>query len=205
MHPIGNRLSIIQELTMSIPTVAADLVARICRDATACSASDSIGVVAHDPLDGTVWVRMSSWACAKEALKALNAYGISGHDLEDSRLHVTGWDARLLHWRLGALLAGVDDLTTEWDATAEMVCYHHDRRVDAGIEPDPAEVLADVETALRSCVPIPHRAPHIQDVDTLLELITAAEDAYQQLIAQHVDYAEQALITHIVRARNGAA
>jgi len=36
-------------------------------------------------------------------------------------------------------------------------------------------------------------------------LITAAEDAYQQLIAQHVDYAEQALITHIARARNGAA
>jgi len=190
---------------MSITTVAADLVARICRDATTCTANDSVGAVAHDPLDGTVWVRMSSWACAKEALKALNAYGISGHDLEDGRLHVTGWDARLLHWRLGALLAGVDDLTTEWDATVEMVCYHHDRRVDAGIEPDPAEVLDDVETVLRSCVPIPHRAPHIRDVDTLLELITAAEDAYQQLIAQHVDYAEQALITHIVRARNGAA
>jgi hypothetical protein len=29
-------------------------------------------------------------------------------------------------------------------------------------------------------------------------LITAAEDAYQQLIAQQVDYAERALITHIV-------
>jgi len=28
-------------------------------------------------------------------------------------------------------------------------------------------------------------------------LITAAEDAYQQLIAQQVDYAEQALTTHI--------
>ena len=47
----------------------------------------------------------------QEALKALNSYGISGHDLEDDRLHVTGWDVRLLHWRLGILLAGVDDLT----------------------------------------------------------------------------------------------
>ncbi len=190
---------------MSITTVAADLVARICRDATTHTANDSVGAVAHDPLDGTVWVRMSSWPGANEALKALNAHGISGHDLGDSRLHVTGWDVRLLHWRLGALLAGVDDLTTEWDATAEMVCYHHDRRVDAGIEADPAEILADVESALRSCVPIPHRAPRIQDVDTLLELIAAAEDAYQQLIAQHVDYAEQALTTHIARPHNGAA
>ncbi len=190
---------------MSTLTVAADLVSRICRDATTHTANDSVGDVAHDPLDGTVWVRMSSWPGANAALKALNAHGISGHDLGDGRLHVTGWDVRLLHWRLGALLAGVDDLTSEWDATAEMVCYHHDRRVDAGIEPDPAEVLADVESALRSCVPIPHRAPHIQDVDTLLELITAAEDAYQQLIAQHVDYAEQALTAHIARQCNGAA
>jgi len=47
--------------------------------------------------------------------------------------------------------------------------------------------------------------PHIQDVDTLLELIAAAEDAYQQLIAQHVDYAERALTTHIARPHNGAA
>jgi len=36
-------------------------------------------------------------------------------------------------------------------------------------------------------------------------LIAAAEDAYLQLIAQHVDYAEQALTTHIARVRNGAA
>ena len=33
----------------------------------------------------------------QEALTALNSYGISGHDLEDDRLHVTGWDVRLLH------------------------------------------------------------------------------------------------------------
>jgi len=51
----------------------------------------------------------------------------------------------------------------------------------------------------------PTPRPHIQDVDTVLELISAAEDAYQQLIVQQVDYAERALITHIVRPRNGAA
>jgi len=58
-------------------------------------------------------------------------------------------------------------------------------------------VLGDVETVMRSCVPLPHRAPQTDDVDTLLELITAAEDAYQQLIAEHITYAETVLAEHI--------
>lgn len=181
---------------MSAPTVDTDLVARICRETTARNGNGSLVEVVCDPLDGTAWVRMASWPRAREALTALNSHGISGHDCEDGRLHITGWDVRLLHWRLGALLAGVDDLTSEWDATADMVCYHHDRRVTAGVDPDPAEVLADVETAMRRCVPIPHRAPRVQDIDNLLELIAAAEDAYQQLIAEHVDYAERVLAEH---------
>ncbi|MGI8868150.1 MAG: hypothetical protein ACR2F6_04685 [Mycobacteriales bacterium] len=191
---------------MSAPTVDTDLVIRICRERTACNGNGAPVEVVRDPLDGTAWVRMTSWPYAREALTALNSHGISGHDREDGRLHVTGWDVRLLHWRLGALLAGVDDLTSEWDATAEMVCYHHDRRIAAGVDPDPAEVLADAETALRRCVPIPHRAPRVQDIDTLLQLIAAAEDAYQQLIAEHVDYAEGVLAGHIAsRHREGAA
>ncbi len=193
---------------MSVPTVDTDLVTRICREATAGSGHGTVVEVVRDPLDDTTWVRMSSWPRAREALTGLNAHGLSGHDLEDGRLHVTGWDVRLLHWRLGALLAGVDDLKTEWDATAEMVCYHHDhhdRRVTAGVDPDPAEVLADVETAMRSCVPIPHRAPRVQDVDSLLQLIGAAEEAYQQLIAEHVDYAERVLAEHISRLRQEGA
>lgn len=190
---------------MSGPTVDTDLIARICRDATARSGHGTVVEVVCDPLDDTIWVRMSSWPRAREALTGLNSYGISGHDLEDGRLHVTGWDVRLLHWRLGALLAGVDDLKSEWDATAEMVCYHHDRRVAAGVDPDPAEVLADVETAMRSCVPIPHRVPRVQDVGSLLQLITAAEDAYQQLIAEHVIYAERVLADHIAGLRQEGA
>ena len=48
------------------------------------------------------------------------------------------------------------------------------------------DVHAQLETAMRSRMPIPHRAPRVQDVGSLLQLIAAAEDAYQQLIAQHV-------------------
>ncbi len=63
---------------------------------------------------------------------------------------------------------------------------------------------AGVESALRGCVPIPHRAPHIQ-AGHRVRYFTAAEDAYQQLIAQYVDYAEQARSTHIAHPHNGAA
>ena len=59
------------------------------------------------------------------------------------------------------------------------------------------EVLADVENAMRSCVPIPRRAPRVDDINVLLDLITTAEDAYQQLIAEHIDYAERVLADHI--------
>lgn len=189
---------------MSTANLDNALVVQICRDATARSGSATVRAVEGDPLDGSVWITMATWARAREALRALNGYGLAGRDHEDGRLHVTGFDARLLRWRLGVLLAGVDDLSTEWDATAEMVRYHHDRRVDAGINPDPADILADVETAMRGCVPIPHRTPRVHDIDSLLQLIAAAEDAYQQLIGEHIDFAERILVSHVAQ-RQGAA
>ena len=189
---------------MTEPIVDTDLVTRICGDATDRSGNGIAVHVARDPLDDIVWVRMPSRLDARQALTVLNTYGIGGRELDDGRLHVTGWDVRLLHRRLGTLLAGVDDLTTEWDATAELVCYHHDRRVAAGVEPDPAEVLDDVEIVMRSCVPIPHRAPKITDIDSLLQFIAAAEDAYQQLIAEHVDHAERVLAEHASREQDRA-
>lgn len=161
--------------------------------------------VRRDALDGSIWVRLSAPLHASLALKALNAYGIGGHDLDDGRLHVTGWDDRLLHWRLGGLLAGVDDLRSAWSSTGELVCYHYDRRVDAGVDPDWAEILADVEGVIRTYVPIPHQAPWVEDVAVSLELVAAADDAYQQLIAEHVEYAEQVLTAYIDRQRSGAA
>lgn len=88
---------------MSAPHLDPDLVRRICGVA-------GIADIAHDALDDSIWVGMSNPKPAGLALKALNAFGIGGHDLEDGRLHITGWDGRLLHWWLGGLLAGVDGL-----------------------------------------------------------------------------------------------
>lgn len=171
----------------------AGLVERICQQATAHNAGDTVLEVLSDPLDGTVWVHLSSWPRANEARRALADLGISASDAHDARLHVTGWDTRLLRRRLGTVLAGVDDLNIEWDATAELANYHYDRRAGTGEEPDPADVLADVEATMRRAVPLPHTAPNVTDTATLLDLIEAAEDAYEQLIGRHIEHAEKAL------------
>lgn len=49
--------------------------------------------------------------------------------------------------------------------------------------------MADVESALRDARPIPHRSPNVTDVDSLLQLVDAAEEPYAQLIVQHVEHA----------------
>lgn len=172
--------------------VEAELVIQLCR--TAIAAADAVRVdVVRDPLDNSVWVRMSSWVRAQEAITALLTHGLSAIERSDGRLQVTGWDVRLLRRRLGMLLSGVDDLREEWDATAELTSYYRDRRIMAGQEPEQRDVLADVEKAMRGAVPIPHSAPAADGVDTLLQLIEAAEDAYQRLIVEHVAYASRVL------------
>ncbi len=49
-----------------------------------------------------------------------------------------------------------------------------------------------VEEAILASQPLPHRAPSLSDVNTLLELIRAAETRYSELIGQHLDLAEHA-------------
>ena len=174
--------------------VDSGLVTWICQSATYGAVWGGVLDVATDPLDGSVWVRLASGPQSQEAATALQAFGLAVADREDNRVQVTGWDVRLLRRRLGTLLAGVDDLQAEWDATAELVGYHRDRRVEVtGEDPDPSEVLADVERALRDARPIPHRSPNVTDVDSLLQLVDAAEDAYAQLIVEHVEHAASVL------------
>jgi hypothetical protein len=177
-------------------------VERVCRLASAPSEGHVIVDVLADPLDGSVWVRMASRRPTDEAGRALTDFGLAVTHIEPTRLHVTGWDPRLLRRRLGGLLAAVDDLKIEWGATAELAAYFYDQRADRGEEPDPVDVLAEVETTMRRAVPIPHRTPHIDDVVSLLDLIAAAEDAYEQLIWRHVDHAERFLAT---RTTSGTA
>lgn len=170
-----------------------ELAAQLCRRATEATGGVVVDVV-RDPLDDSVWVRMSSSPRAQEATATLIAHGLAVVDRRDCRLQVTGWDVRALRRRLGTLIAGVDDLRAEWDATAELTRYHRDRRAAAsGENPEDFDVLADVERTLREAKPIPHTASGSHDVETLLQLVDAAEDAYSQLIVEHVDHAAAVL------------
>ncbi len=170
-----------------------ELVAQLCRRATATTGGVVVDVV-RDPLDESLWVRMSSWPRAQEAASALIAHGLTVVDRRDCRLQVTGWDVRALRRRLGTLVAGVDDLRAEWDATAELARYHRDRRAAAtGEAPEDFDVLTDVERTLREAKPMPHTASGSHDVETLLQLVDAGEDAYSQLIVEHVDHAAAVL------------
>lgn len=171
------------------------LVARLCRGAAARTGGTRGAAVevVTDPLDGSVWARLTSWRAAGDAVTVLAGHGLTAVERSDCRVQVTGWDARLLRRRLGMLLSGVDDLRQEWEATAELARYHRDRRRAVGEEPEIFDVVADVEGVLRDAVPIPHRAPAIHDVDSLRQLVEAAHDAYAQLIAEHVEYAARVL------------
>src|SRR5690242_12433912 len=119
-----------------IPKFDAVLVERICRDAAADFGS-TVSEVATDLLDGSVWVRLPAWPQAREARRALAGFGLASRDGRNVTLHVTGWDVRLLRRRLAIVLAGVDDLKTEWAATWELAGYCYERQAADGDEPDP--------------------------------------------------------------------
>jgi hypothetical protein len=69
----------------------------------------------------------------------------------------------------------VDDLSMEWDATAELARYHWDRRAGPGKVPEAWAVIADVKRDMRASMPIPHAAPRPDDLSTVLALVREAE------------------------------
>jgi len=170
-----------------------EVVAAVCRAATGSGGGRRSDVdVVVDPLDATVWVHLPA-AAVHPAVAGLRSRGLGAAAVNDHRVHVTGWEVRLLRWRLGVLLAGIDTLTAYPDLTADLVGYHHDRHTTDGEAIEAWAVLADVEAALRAASPLPHPPPHVDDLDGLLGLVAAAEYAHERLIAAHLDRAEQHL------------
>ncbi len=170
-----------------------EVVAGVCRAATSSVGGRRSDVdVVVDPLDTTLWVHLPTPA-VPPAVAGLRARGLDAAGVNDHRVHVTGWEVRLLRWRLGVLLAGIDTLTAYSDLTGDLVGYHQHRRAAGGEPVEAWAVLADVEAALRAATPLPHPPPPVEDLDGLLELVTAAEDAHERLIGAHLDCAEQHL------------
>ncbi len=181
-----------------------EVVAAVCRAATRAVGGHRSDVdVVVDPLDATLWVHLPTSA-VHPAVRGLRARGLDAVAVNDHRVHVTGWDVRLLRWRLGVLLAGIDTLTAYPDLTADLVGYHHDRHTAAGGPVEAWAVLADVEAALRAATSLPHPPPHVDDLDGLLGLVAVAEDAHERLLGAHLDTAEQHLTARL-RLDNRAA
>jgi len=156
-----------------------EVVAAVCRAATGFVGGHRSDVdvdVVVDPLDATMWVHLPTSAVHR-AVAGLRARGLDAAAVNDHRVHVTGWEVRLLRWRLGVLLAGIDTLTAYPDLTADLIGYHHDRDTTARGDIEAWAVLADVEAALRAATPLPHPPPHVGDLLGLLGLVAAAEDA----------------------------
>jgi hypothetical protein len=101
---------------MMLTAVEVELIVRVCGETTAGSAAETVLEPVCDPLDGSVWIRFQSHTRSQTALRALAELGLAADDRGEGRLHVTGWDPRLLRRRLGVLLAGVDDLRVEWES-----------------------------------------------------------------------------------------
>ncbi len=171
-----------------------EVVAAVCRAATRSVGGHRSDVVV-DPLDATVWVHLPASA-VHPAVAGLRGRGWDAVGVNDHRVHVTGWDVRLLRWRLGVLLAGIDTLTAYPDLTADLVGYHQHRHAAAGGPVEAWVVLAEVEAALRAASPLPHPPSHVDDLDGLLGLVAAAEDAHERLIGVHLDCAEQHLTAY---------
>ncbi len=174
-----------------------EVVAAVCRAAARAVGGHRSDVdVVVDPLDTTLWVHVPAPA-VRPAVAGLRGRGLDAAAVNDHRVHVTGWEVRLLRWRLGMLLAGIDTLTAHPELTADLVGYHHHRHPAAGGPVEAWAVLADVEAVLRAATPLPQPPPHVDDLDSLLGLVTAAEDAHERLIGAHLDTAEQHLTARL--------
>ncbi len=83
-----------------------EVVAEVCRAAAFVTGrGPSLMDVVADPLDTTVWVHLPAPA-VPAAVTGLHARGLDAVAVNDHRVHVTGWDVRLLRWRLGCCSPG---------------------------------------------------------------------------------------------------
>ncbi|MDT0263429.1 hypothetical protein [Jatrophihabitans lederbergiae] len=163
-----------------------DVVALCRATATARHWPHTAWQAVRDELDGALIIDLPCQAQAGDVLTTLTSHGLAPARRpaacpaqNRAQVRVTGWDPRLLRRRLAVLLAGVDDLSTEWAATTEPTLYHYDHHAAAAAatgheDPDlDCHVSTDVETALRRSNPLPHTTPAVNDIARLQQLIHA--------------------------------
>ncbi len=101
-----------------------------------------------------------------------------------------GPSVRQLQIQLATLLAGIEDLREEWDATIELARHLRAQRKHSA---DTAAVIADMEAIMRASAAFPTATHRFTSLDDLQPAIRRAQKTYDNLLAQHLTYAENYL------------
>ena len=98
-------------------------------------------------------------------------------------------DVRRLRIQLATLLAAVEDLRQEWEATVELALHLRAQRQQRHQPAGTAAVIADLEAIMRASAAFPTGTCKPTTVAELLPAIENAQKTYEDLLAQHLAYA----------------
>jgi hypothetical protein len=98
-------------------------------------------------------------------------------------------DVRRLRIQLATLLAAVEDLRQEWEATVELAVHLRAQRQQRHQPVDTSAVIADLEVIMRASAAFPTGIHRLATLTELLPAIENAQKTYEDLLAQHLTYA----------------
>jgi hypothetical protein len=102
-------------------------------------------------------------------------------------------DVRRLRIQLATLLAAVEDLSQEWEATVELALHLRGQRLQRQQPAGTPAVIADLEAIMRASTAFPTGACRPTTVAELLPAIQNAQRTYDDLLAQHLAHAVEHL------------
>jgi hypothetical protein len=98
-------------------------------------------------------------------------------------------DVRRLRIQLSTLLAAIEDLRQEWEATVELALHLRAQRQQRHQPADTATVLADLQAIMRASAAFPTGTCKPATVAELLPAIENTQKTYDALLARHLAYA----------------
>jgi hypothetical protein len=102
-------------------------------------------------------------------------------------------DVRRLRIQLATLLAAVEDLRQEWQATVELALHLRAQRQQRHQPAGTPAVIADLETIMRASAAFPTGTCQLTTLAGLLPAIENAQTTYDDLLVQHLAYAAEHL------------
>jgi hypothetical protein len=121
--------------------------------------------------------------CVGPGSKRTNADARRGSDPNPNRLRI----------QLSTLLAAVDDLRQEWEATVELALHLRGQRQQRHQPADTTAVIADLEAIMRASAALPTGACQLTTLAELPPAIENAQKTYDDLLVQHLAYVAEHL------------